>query len=127
MGWWLSLKADGREVEHISLPYSSACEARVLEEVFPDTHWSVENPEAAESPEDGRDGLDGTRGPPPFDFLDNEAKAIEAMRDYDDLVTNEGAHAPGERQFAFAREFWKLYNLGLILQRAGMTPRVSIG
>ena len=124
MGWWLSLKADGKEATSLSLPYSSTSEARVLEQVFPDTHWSMKNPEAAEEP---KDGPGKTRGPPPFDFDANRAKAIEAMGDYEERVTDGGAHAPDELQFAFAREFWRVYNLGLILQRAGMTPRVSIG
>ena len=124
MGWWLSLIVDRKEVEHLQVPYSYTTEAHVLEEVFPGNHWSMENPEANDW---YFDTSGKTKGPPPFDFVANEEKARETMREYGDLVTDTGEYAMEERQAEFVKDFWRAYNLGLILQRAEMTPRVSIG
>ena len=120
----VDMVVDGKWVESLGLSYSMESEIRVLEAVFPKRHWSDSN---TESRNWFTDYPGATGEPPAFDFVANEDAAREAMEDYMNEVTDDDTYPLPDAQAEWVKDFWRVYNAGLALQRQGKTPRVSIG
>jgi len=124
----LDLVVEGKILDKFSFGYSRHAEAAVLEEVFPKEHWSEWNEHANDWYFEPKD----LNTPPAFDFIANEEKAREVMRDYHESITTwtDGTvreDTSGGAKPRFEEEFWRVYNLGMSLQREGKVPRVIIG
>jgi len=128
LGWGLELVVDGKSMDHFSISYSGRSETMVLETVFPRKHWSLWNPEVNDWYSEPKD----LNSPPAFDFVSNEEKAKEILRDYHESITTwtDGSvreQISSDAKPTFEEEFWRVYNLGISLQREGKVPRICIG
>ena len=129
LGFELDLVVDGEMIDFFNVPYGYSAEPDALEAVFPREHWSLWN-------EHANDWFDGDpkdfNTPPAFDFIANEEKAKEVMGEYHESITTwtDGTvreDTSGGAKPRFEEEFWRVYNLGMSLQREGKVPRVIIG
>ena len=111
-------------MDFLSVSYSERSETEVLEAVFPKEYWSGWNPEAETWFTVDRDA----KGDPPvFDFIAHEEKAKEAMRDYLERTTDVDLNSRDESAFNWERDFWRVYNKGIDLQKEGKQVRITIG
>lgn len=136
LGYGLNLWVDGKHVDSIRVAYSDRFEIRVLEAVFPKTHWSGSNEESEfwfkiyPSSKGGRTRFTvapGNKGPPVFDFVGNEAKAKAAMQDYFDEQEWLDDDPEHDTRPKWEQTFWRMYKTGMALQLQGKEVRVDIG
>ena len=123
MGVDLELAIDGRGVDGIEAPYTAEAEIELLREIFPEQYWNI-----SETKE--------------FDFIENEPRVRKLLGDFINSVeagqTTGKAHvfltlsaneSPAERRdyaVEWAKEFERLYSVGIRLQREGKRPSVGI-
>ena len=127
MALGLDLVVEGKIMAKFSFWYSRHAEAKVLEAIFPKEHWSDWNEHVNDWYLEPKD----LNTPPAFDFVVNEEKVKEVMREYHDSIrfTDDSGQeyiAAGAKP-EFEEEFWRAYRLGISLQREGKVPRVCIG
>ena len=126
MTYLFELWIDGNEVEHINTALGMTSENKLLETVFPDQYW-------------------GATSPRDFDFSSNEELAKKAIVDYLESATSHkrnpfylsSSKTRNDARIAsltdmqniandFAREFKRIYEIGMLSQRTGKEVRVRI-